>query len=79
MAEMARVLAPGGHAFLIVGDGVVGNQPEDAPTAIGDAAERVGLIPIARASQVRATHDRRLREIFQDEPRREHLLLLRRA
>ncbi|HEX2660512.1 MAG TPA: DNA methyltransferase [Polyangia bacterium] len=79
MAEMARVLAPGGHAFLIVGDGVVGNQPEDAPTAIGDAAEKVGLIPVARASQVRATHDRRLREIFQGEPRREHLLLMRRA
>ena len=79
MREMARVLAPGGHAFLIVGDGVVGNQPEDAPTAIGDAAERVGLVPVARASQVRATHDRRLREIFQSEPRREHLLLMRRA
>ena len=79
MAEMARVLAPGGYAFLIVGDGVVGNLAEDAPSAIAVAAERVGLIPIARASQVRATHDRRLREIFQGEPRREHLLLMRRA
>jgi hypothetical protein len=78
MGEIARVLGRGGHALLIAGDGVVGNEPEDAPTAIGAAAERAGLEPIARASQVRATLDRRLREIFRGEPRREHFLLLRR-
>jgi SAM-dependent methyltransferase len=78
LGEMARVLRPGGHAVLIVGDGVVGDLPEDAPSAIAEAVEPLGLKPIARASQVRPTHDRRLREIFRGEPRREHLLLLRR-
>ena len=77
--EMARVLAPGAHALLIVGDGVVGNEPEDAPTTIAELGERAGLLPIARASQVRATHDRRLRDIFKGHPRKEHLLLLRRT
>ncbi|HEY4186078.1 MAG TPA: DNA methyltransferase [Polyangia bacterium] len=79
MREMARILAPGGHALLIVGDGVVGNEPEDAPTTVAELAEQVGLSPVARASQVRATHDRRLREIFKGKPRQEHLLLLRRT
>jgi len=76
LAEMARVLKPGGHALLIVGDGVVGDQPEHAPSAIAEAAEPLGLVPVARASQVRATLDRRLREIFNQTPRQEHLLLL---
>lgn len=79
MREMARILAIGGYALLIVGDGVVGNEPEDAPTAIAELAERAGLVPVARASQVRATHDRRLRDIFKGHPRKEHLLLLRRT
>ena len=78
LGEMARVLAPGGHALLIVGDGIVGDEPEHAPTAIAEAAEPLGLIPVARASQVRSTLDRRLREIFRQTPRQEHLLLLRR-
>jgi hypothetical protein len=78
MREMARILDTGGHALLIVGDGVVGNEPEDAPVTIAELAARVGLTPIARASQVRATHDRRLRDIFKGNPRKEHLLLLRR-
>jgi SAM-dependent methyltransferase len=76
LGEMGRILAPGGVAVLVVGDGVVGDRPEDAPSAIGALAEAAGLTPVARASQVRATHDRRLREIFAGQPRREHLLLL---
>jgi SAM-dependent methyltransferase len=77
MAEMARILTPGGRAMLVVGDGVVGERPEDASDAIANAADRAGLLPVARASQERATHDRRLRDIFAGRPRREHLLLLR--
>lgn len=77
LSEMARILAPGGHALLVVGDGVVGDRAEDAAASIGDAADRAGLLPVARASQDRATHDRRLREIFAGQARREHLLLLR--
>jgi len=79
LSEMARILTPGGHALLIVGDGVLGNQPEDAPATIAEQAGPLKLEPIARASQARATHDRRLREIFKGHPRQEHLLLLRRA
>lgn len=77
LAEMTRVLTPGGRAMLVVGDGVVGHDAEDASDSIADTAHRVGLLPVARASQERATHDRRLREIFAGRPRREHLLLLR--
>ena len=79
LGEMGRVLAPGGTAVLVVGDGVVGDRPEDAPEAVEALSEDAGLVPVARASQVRATHDRRLREIFAGRPRREHLLLLRKA
>jgi hypothetical protein len=77
VAEMGRILAPGGAAVLVVGDGVVGDRPEDAPAAIAALADGAGLEPVARASQTRATLDRRLREIFGAQPRREHLLLLR--
>jgi len=79
LGEMARILAPGGHALLIVGDGILGNRPEDAPATIAELAAPLGLEPIARASQARPMHDRRLREIFQGHPRQEHLLLLRRG
>jgi hypothetical protein len=77
LGEMARILATGGAMVLVVGDGVVGDYAEDASATIAELANEVGLAPIARASQVRATHDRRLREIFAGQPRREHLLLLR--
>jgi SAM-dependent methyltransferase len=77
IAEIARVLAPGGHAMLVVGDGVVGREPEDAPDAVAGAASPLGLEPIARASQKRPVIDNRLQEIFAARPRREHLLLLR--
>ena len=75
--EVARVLAPGGHAMLVVGDGVVGDEAEDGPTALAAIAEPAGLIPLARASQNRPMLDRRLRAIFGGDNRREHLLLLR--
>ncbi len=78
VAEMARVLRPGGHALLVVGDGVVDGRPEHAPDAIAEAGAPVGLEPVARASQARPIHDRRLAAIFAAQPRREHLLLLRR-
>jgi SAM-dependent methyltransferase len=77
LGEAARVLRPGGHALLVVGDGVLDGHAEDAPDGVASAASPHGLEPIARASQARPVHDARLREIFADRPRREHLLLLR--
>jgi DNA modification methylase len=77
IGEIARVLRPGGHALLVVGDGVVDARPEDAPDGVARAASPLGLEPLARASQARPIHDRRLHAIFGDTPRREHLLLLR--
>ena len=76
MAEIARVLRPGGRALLVVGDGVVDGRAESAPDGIAEAGAPVGLAPVARASQARPLHDRRLAEIFAAHPRREHLLLL---
>jgi len=77
IAEIARVLRPGGQALLVVGDGVVGGQSENAPDGIAEAGAAVGLEPVARASQARPIRDKRLAEIFAGFPRREHLLLLR--
>jgi hypothetical protein len=64
--------------LLVVGDGVVGGQREDAAEATFAAAEALGFSPIAQASQARPARDRRLVEIFAGLPRREHLLLLQR-
>ena len=79
LVEMGRVLRPEGVAVLVVGDGVVGNRAEDAAGAVYRDARAAGLKMIARASQERPTRDKRLLEIFGDQPRREHILLLRRG
>jgi SAM-dependent methyltransferase len=74
--QIARILRPGGRALLVVGDGVVDGRAENAPDSIAAAGAAVGLEAVARASQARPLHDRRLAEIFGGQPRREHLLLL---
>ncbi|HMF41306.1 MAG TPA: DNA methyltransferase [Polyangia bacterium] len=79
MAEVGRVLRPGGRALLVVGDGIVDGRAENAPDGIAAAGSAAGLEPIARASQARPIHDRRLAEIFAGQPRREHLLLLQKS
>jgi hypothetical protein len=79
MAEVARVLRPGGRALLVVGDGIVDGRAENAPDGIAAAGAPVGLEPVARASQARPLHDRRLAELFAGQPRREHLLLLKKS
>jgi hypothetical protein len=79
VGEIARVLRPGGHALLVVGDGILDGQPEDAPDGVASAAAPLGLEPVARASQGRPVHDTRVKSVFGDRPRREHLLLLRKS
>jgi SAM-dependent methyltransferase len=79
IGEIARVLRRGGHALLVVGDGIVDGRVEDAPDGVASAAAPLGLEPVARASQGRPIHDARVRAVFGDRPRREHLLLLRKT
>ena len=79
IGEIARVLKPGGHALLVVGDGIVDGRVEDAPDGVATAAAPLGLEPVARASQERAIHDQRVRAVYGERPRREHLLLLRKS
>jgi DNA modification methylase len=78
LGEMARVVRRGGSVVLVVGDGVVGTEPEDAAAAIATLAPKAGLELLAGASQSRPPHDRRLDAIFAGHPRREHVLILRR-
>ncbi len=78
LGEMGRVVRPGGSLVLVIGDGVVGNQPEDAAEALRLEAPNAGLILVATASQMRPPRDRRLSAIFAGHPRREHIVLLRR-
>ncbi|MDX2020819.1 MAG: DNA methyltransferase [Deltaproteobacteria bacterium] len=77
LSQIARVLVPGGHAIVVVGDGVVGENAENVQSAIWAVAPEVGLTPLAFASQPRPSHDKRIRDIFGDVPRREHVLVLR--
>jgi 16S rRNA G966 N2-methylase RsmD len=77
LAEMGRVLVKGGHAVLVVGDGVVGDRHEDAAAAVTTEAPRAKLEPLARASQERPLRDSRVREMLGDQRRYEHIMLLR--
>jgi 16S rRNA G966 N2-methylase RsmD len=79
LGEMGRVAKPGATVVLVVGDGVVDNRPEDFAEAIRFEAPKVGLNLVAGAYQARPPRDRRLRDIFGDQPRREHILMLRPA
>ena len=78
LGEIARVVRPGGAVVLVIGDGVVGNQPEDAAEAMRLEAPKAGLLLVAGASQSRPPRDRRLGAIFAGHARREHMILLRR-
>ncbi len=75
---MSRVLKPGGFAFIIIGDGVVGGEPEDALGGLQAAIRATPLTRVAMASQDRPPADPFLINLFEDRPRREHMILLRR-
>jgi SAM-dependent methyltransferase len=79
LAEMGRVLRPGGHAVLVVGDGVVGERHEDAAEALAAEAPKARLTAVARASQARPLRDSRVRELLGPQQRSEHIVLLRKA
>jgi 16S rRNA G966 N2-methylase RsmD len=77
LGELGRVLRRGGTAVLVVGDGVVGGEPEDAAETIAGDVAAAGLDLVGGASQSRPPRDRRLAEIFAGHVRREHVLVLR--
>ena len=79
LGEMGRVVKPGAFVVLEIGDGVVGNEPEDAAEAIRFDAPKAGLELVAGSFQARPPRDRRLTEIFGGRPRREHVLVLRKS
>jgi methylase of polypeptide subunit release factors len=79
LGEMSRVLQSGGHAVLVVGDGVVGDRHEDAAEALADEGPRVKLAAVARASQERPLRDSRVREMLGPQQRHEHIVLLRKG
>jgi hypothetical protein len=78
LGEIGRVLRPGGSAVLVVGDGIVGGEPEDAVESIAGDAPNAGLTLLGGAAQGRPVRDRRVSEIFAGRPRREHILILKR-
>jgi SAM-dependent methyltransferase len=79
LGEMARVLRHGGHAVLVVGDGVVGERHEDAAEALAEEAPKAKLAAVARASVERPLRDSRLREMLGPQTRHEHIVLLRKS
>lgn len=79
LGEIGRVVKPGATVVLVMGDGVVGDQPEDTAEAVGLEASRRGLQLVAGAFQARPPRNRRLSELFASRPRREHVLVLRKT
>jgi hypothetical protein len=82
--EIARVLVPGGFAFVLVGDSSIGDRPIEGDAALLGAAGRLGLQLVASASQDRPDPWRssaagRGRPSESAPVRREHLLALRKA
>lgn len=69
---MGRVLAPRGQIVLLMGDGHMGARRLPADKQFGELAPRAGLKLVAGASQSR-------QDFAGKKPRREHLLLLRKA
>lgn len=77
-AAFARVLRPGGIAWVVIADGAAGDRPLFADEALEAAARATGLTVVARVSQSRPTFDRASARAFTRRPKREHLVALRR-
>lgn len=78
LAEMARVLRPGGRAVVVLGDSVAGDRVMWADEAVAAALPELMTVR-AWAWQSRPKHGLRERDAFADRPKREHLFLLERA
>jgi DNA modification methylase len=72
VAEMGRVLRPGGRAFVVIGDSAVGAQVVPGDAAVRRAAARARLHVVASAAEERPSFYAPARRAI----RREHLLHL---
>jgi hypothetical protein len=86
VAEMERVLRPGGCAALMIGDSVAGDRAmwadETLAAALEKNAEREGgsaMETVAWAWQQRPKYGALEREVFAERPKRECLFLVRKA
>jgi SAM-dependent methyltransferase len=75
MAEMARVLAPGGMAAVILGDSVAGDRAVWADEVMREAAEE-HFVPVAWVWQSRPKLGSLEHQAFGADPKREHIFLL---
>ncbi len=76
LAEMARVLCPGGAALLVMGDSVAAGKPVLADVVVERVAGPAGLKFVAVASQTRPAFGPEERAAFAGTVKREHLILL---
>jgi hypothetical protein len=79
LTAAARVLPEGAPMVLLMADSAVGSSPLRADEIVGDVARPCGFIPAALASQARPHFHAPTARAFEDRPRAEHALLLRRA
>lgn len=78
LRSAAAVLPPAGHLVLVMADSAVASVALRADELIADLGRAAGFAPLARASQVRPHFHLPTQRAFDDRPRREHALLLRR-
>jgi hypothetical protein len=76
MRAVARVLVPGGEAFLVLADGAAGDEPIFADRAVTEAIRGTPLRQRARASQARPAFDPVTARAFAKRAKREHLVAL---
>gem|GEM_PF-379411 len=74
----ARVLKPGGHAILVVGDSASRQQVLRADEFVARATEETPFRVVARASQDRPHFHLPTAHLFETRPRAEHAILLER-
>ncbi|MFO0571557.1 MAG: hypothetical protein U0263_38365, partial [Polyangiaceae bacterium] len=79
LGEMQHVLAPGGAACLVVADSSVGRRALRSDRLVEELCKTRGLAVVARGSQLRPHFHAPTADAFRDAPRREHVMVLRKA
>ena len=77
LRQARRVLVPGGGALLVMADTALHSMPMRADELLQELGPKHGLELCGRASQTRPDFHRPSTRAFARQPRREHLLLLR--